>query len=531
MISIRHFQTAVDRAGSRNVAFKLTSDKSALRTTGTGIIRWVRNLRTSQNRETSRLFISALKQSYGEQVTTQVVERLRLDNRLRAGKPLHSRNVRDALNLAEEIKGQFVRANQNVASGYSRPLASGFDTSLLQVKCDHVAKHLFGKDAATAKTVGARLDLDEIDRTIQEDIRQAGISGKVFVTSEMADGIVDSVLQKKIAATYREVLMEQFDMTRAGSLFHQALSQINPDPETGLAIDPSALDGEVAHEIKKQFAGEIDEIYRNLTRIQARGNGMEDSAEDLTIAVPPERLKEMAAKTVNSCIGERFEAVREALQLPIADPQTKERVVHQVLHSSIPPSLVPALTQAQASISEHFQVLSQYQQPSLQSEVQGALHSGSVYEPAVSATPASGPQMETALHGMRRSVMDAMAGQELSSDNRDRIMQSFWKVLLTGYGYDDAQLKGAALQMSQKESPLRPFAEGVHCLRHLLPQTDAYISDPATYSPMIGVASEYDFMLGNLAIFLQESTGIPIEPAGGVNSMDENFRYQPSDVA
>ncbi len=524
MINIKNFQSAVARVGDRNAAFNLTVDKSGLRDTGNGIVRWVRSMNTSRNREASRLFIDALRQSYGEQIASRVIDTLSWNTRLEQGKPLRSRNIREALDLAEEIKNRFIKSNEGIASNYNRPLASGSDTSLLQIKFDHIAERLFGSDAAEIASIKAQVDFGDLGQKIKEEVNFSGKSGLRFVTSAEADKLAESVILKQATQAYRAILMDRIGITKTDSLSQQLLEKMNFDSATGLVVDLSKLEDNIVQEIDRQLMDKLsDAVYRKLNKVKSQGLGLgpsvaneEGTQSGLTIAVSSEDLKTMVDDVVGKFASERFAAGQAAQQLPVDDPGVKARMMQQILHSNMPASMVPAFGKAYPQLSEHFLKLDKEPKLSLLDKVKEQLEPGHFLQSGAELG-LSQQEWENALIGVHDAVMNAMSDQNLSVENRDSVMRTFWQVFLTGC--DDAQLRDISNQMDREGSPLRSFGEGAHYARYIFTQSNTFQKNESVYQSSVETAGEYDFLLNNLAQLLQDKAGIS-RPLVGVSSRE-----------
>ncbi len=481
MVDTAGFHRLATSVGNRNIALSLTSDKKGLLVSGNVIVRWIRSMKASNNREVSRLFIDALKTSYGDQIANQVIDETMLTAKLEGGKPLHTRKIMQALNLAEEIKQGFVKANLRVASSYQQPLFQGAGETPLRLKFDQTVTRVLGH-TEDAEAVKAKLDMKEFSQKFEEKIEGVGKGGKRFVTSEKAGKIAESWALSQIGLIYRALLLERMDLVKEGSLGQQQWLKRNPDPATGLSIDLSGPRN-IAQEINQGFTKEVtDPIYLKLGRFRTHSDANVTNAPSISLSSAD--LSTMAEKIVEKFTSERFAAAQAAQDLlPVNDAGAKERIVREVLHGNMPASMVPAFCKVYPRVSQSFFTLGK--------------------------SPAPPPEeLEKALAEMHDAVMEVMREGNLSFDTKDAVMRSFWQALLAGH--DATQLNGVVDQLGQKESPLGCFTQGAHYFRYTFAQSDACQSKEKSgiYQSSIDTAGNYDFILNNLAQVFQDKAQV-----------------------
>ena len=524
MVDIAKIRSTVSTQGNRNVALSLAANKQGLQVSGNAVVRWVRSRKASANREVSRLFISALKKSYGDQIADQVISATGLAAGLKKGQVLRTRKVIQALDFAEDIKQRFVAANQKIVDNYDRPFAEGFNMTPLRLKFDQAVTNLLGS-GEDAEAVKARVDFEGFGRKFKEEVEFAGKKGERFVTSEQAGKMAESLALRQVAKSYRALLAEKVDIGKEGSLSQQLWSKINPDPATGLSIDLSAAsnigDGlSIGDEINLKLTDKLDVIYRKLNAFHDHDASTGTAAP--TIGVSPEELNAIVEKVVGKFAGERFAAAQAAQELPVSDAATKGRMLQEIVHGSMPASMVPTFCKVYPRLSQSFIELGKND-------------------------PRPPPEkLEKALTEMHDTTMEVIRAGQASFEGKETVMRSLWRVALAGH--DSGQVQGIIDQMAQQGSPLWHFGRGVHYYRYDFGQSDACLkakkgvegegarqSPPDTvwvgssgrqhageggiYQSSIDTASNYDYMLNNLAQLCKDKTGAP-EPLVGMSSLE-----------
>ena len=476
-INIQEFQSTALSGERRNATFRLTTDRTGVKC-GLGVVQWVKNLRSSKNREVTQTFVDALRQSYGDQITNSVVDSSGLGNELLRGKPLHSKKVVQVLHLAANLQRQFVETNHKIASDYSKPLAAGSDLSLLQIKYEHVAKRLFSgegvRDSAQSTALmtqlRSHLDWEGLGQEVAQEIDWASRGGTVFVTSEVAAEIADRRITDSLKKAYGAVLMEnKLSLAQEGSLSRQTLAKLTS--RRGLTINPERVEESVMREINNELEDRVTSAI-----------GRRHIAKQPLVLSEAEQ-QEIVDKTITKFAGERFAAHAAIDRLPIAEP-TKSALLERALHDEVPAHLAPAFAQAAVHLGDSIAVLGR--------------------------AGASPGEVEQALTRIHDTMLAATKGAGLGVDNRDRVMQAFWKCLLVNAS--DDQVHDLAGQLERP--PLHPFSEGVAYAKFVFVGTEIFDANEEYYLPSVGRAAEYHLLLSSLRRVLGDKQGelAPLAP-------------------
>ena len=561
MVDVAKFRSVATSAGNRDIAFGLTASKNDLSVvSGNAVVRWIRTRKASSNREVSRLFINALKESYGDQIAKQVINATGLASKLENGKPLRTRKVMQALDLAEDTKQRFVTANHRVASNYHRPL-EGSDMTPLQLKFNHAVERLLGSDTKGAEMVKARFDPEELNRNFKEEIGYAGKGGKKFVTSEKAGEIAESSVLKQVNQIHHALLME----TPLQLKFNHAVERLLGSDTKGAEMvkarfDPEELNRNFKEEIEyagkggKKFvtsekAGKIAEslvwkqvgkIHHALLMEKLDINKKGSLSQKFWSKINPDfatgfsidlSAKGGIAQEINRQFTDRLadKVYRKVnyIRNPSPELQLKDENLDTIVEKVVGGLARERFAAAQAAKELPIKDVA-VKERVVQEILQGKMPASMIPEfckvyPRLSRnflelgkSPRPPPEeLEKALAEIHDATMGVMRAGNLLPDSKDAVMRSFWQALLAGH--DAAQLDGVIEQLGQRGSPLRYFGEGTNYFHHVFTKSDTYSKREDMYESSRDTAINYDFMLNNLAQVCQDKTGAP-EPLMGLTS-------------
>ncbi len=516
-VDLQKFQSVVD-ASDPSATFRLTADRKGVES-GLGTVKWVKNLQPSENQEVAKLFVDALKQSYGDQITETVVGSTSLSDELVEGKPLHARKVTLALNGAAKTKELFIDSNQKVSSTYSKPVAAGSDPSMLQIRYDEVEKRLFSRegllDTAQVEDFGMQLqahtyqhaetplfvgegvldttqvedlstqlqahcDLEGIGREVEQAIVRASKGDTVFVTSEAAAKIADRIIAGHLQKAYRAILNDKVSLTNKDSYSCKTFKKITS--QRGLDINLEHLEKSLFQALNKELEeGASDAIHRKAM-----------DGEELILS---EYQEQKLYKPIRKFAEERCTAYEEIDKLRIAEP-IKSLLLERAMYDDVPANLAQDFAQAYLQLGDSVAVLGQ--------------------------PGASSGDVQQALTRINDTLLRAVQGpkKELVLDTRDRVMQAFWRLMLVNTS--DDQLQGLADQL--QGAPLHPFREGAAYVQIIFAASEIGMRDEETYAPGVKKAAEYALLLSSLQQVLDDRRGVisEFEPATSTEELSDS---------
>ncbi len=181
--------------GDSHVA--LSQDKTGVTAKGGRVVRWAGHFRSDANRLATAAFADSLRSRYGGELAGLALKSAGLDRTSGSGKPLKARQVQDAVQHAERLRGVFHQRNAEVAGALSlRQHGELLPPHLLAGKVSAIARQTLPPGAAAA--AANQLDLGALSKLVQASIINAGRNGAHLVTTEEAGGIQEGLIKAEL---------------------------------------------------------------------------------------------------------------------------------------------------------------------------------------------------------------------------------------------------------------------------------------------------------------------------------------------
>ncbi|MCY4565626.1 MAG: hypothetical protein OXE40_14275, partial [Gammaproteobacteria bacterium] len=407
----------------------MTPDREGVVTRTGRFARWISHFKRNENRELSRLFVDALSQEYGAELTREVTRTPRLARTLARGKPLRARQVTRADTYARALKVDRHEHNLKLARQLT-DTGQGTRAPLLKTAISEAANRVYPGDP----TVGWIVDYKHVAAAVRDAVvHKSGGEGARRLTRAQAMDVLTGVAEREVKAAYQAkeaCAMQALDPRCPGSIAHSVLAEIFAGQDPSLNFEENGLTPDAAHSCYKQFETAIV-----AAEIAA------DQFDDETA------LRNLAGEKLTRFMQERAGVCAKVDELDFLDQGERSALRAQVTRDDIPAAFVRPLGRAYREVKDDLHAL---------------------------AGPLQPEELEHSLSRLRAAISRALESSraQISVENQDRMYRSVWRLLLAPGG--EAQAGAVLHQLQEQASPLRGVGEAVNWYRESFPGTDEW---------------------------------------------------------
>ena len=496
MTDVQSFLVAAER-GNGSAILTLDSDREGITARSGRVVRWLANVRKSENRALAERFVDALVDRYGEDPTTAAAAATGLARIRARGKALRVREVREAIQQAQRFQESFSNKNRDWAD---RIRAAGMRSTyrndgvpLLRVKIDAVARVRYRENPTMSKLVAT----DVVERKAQEAIMANSRGGRHLVSTREVAEVLSRVIADELETAYisrRNQAWKAFSLTE-GSIAREAFERAAAECEPRLVVRLEQLTPNAVQDLTSR-------LHEGIRTGRIPADRLDDDAA----------LTEFAHAQAQGFLAERVAAHAAVARLDLggeAGHSEKAALLSLVTRDNIPERFVPAMGRAYEKVRE---------------DIAGLTGSSSDAALAVSIR-----KIQLAIE---KAFLDS--NNRIEIENQDRMFEQAWRFLLAPGG--EAQAAAILGRFVPADSLLRGITEGASNYRLLFPGTPEWSRKyRGVHESLNGrlvhdeqsrdVASVYSTLMLSLCRILDQSV------AGGSEDTELDFERTPGDGA
>jgi len=261
----------------------LNQDRTGVTAEGGRAVRWAGHFRGDANRLATAAFADSLRARYGDELAGLALKSAGLDNAQNGGKPLKARQVKAAVQHADQLQGTFRQRNAVVAGALSQQqFGDVLAPRLLADKVSAIARQTLPPGAVAAN----QLDPEALSQSVRSAIIDAGRDGAHLVTTEEAGRIQERIIKAELERAHaRQMTLMSLDDIRAGRPTPAMRGELAPPVGSRGELAP---DGRPVVESKRIYPDELRAAARAISDERLATGECDLKQQDLDAVLLPQ---------------------------------------------------------------------------------------------------------------------------------------------------------------------------------------------------------------------------------------------------